>query len=94
MRNFDIAGSVRLSGNDLLDDADGGRVVPRERLDALVDERGLDRAKRTIVTCGSGVSASGAYIALLEAGFSDVAVYDGSWMEWAHDDLPRVPKST
>lgn len=92
-RSFDIAGSIRLSGNDLLDDADGGRVVPRERLDALIDERGLDRAKRTIVTCGSGVSASGAYIALLEAGFSDVAVYDGSWMEWAHDELPRVSKT-
>ncbi len=94
LRSYDIAGSVRLSGNDLLDDSDGGRVVPRERLDALVDERGLDRTKRTIVTCGSGVSASGAYIALLEAGFSDVAVYDGSWMEWAHDDLPRVPKTS
>jgi thiosulfate/3-mercaptopyruvate sulfurtransferase len=93
LRKFDIAGSIRLSGNDLLDDADGGRVVPRERLDALVDERGLDRTKRTIVTCGSGVSASGAYVALLEAGFSDVAVYDGSWMEWAHDDLPKVPKA-
>jgi thiosulfate/3-mercaptopyruvate sulfurtransferase len=93
LRKFDIAGSIRLSGNDLLDDADGGRVVPRERLDALVAERGLDRAKRTIVTCGSGVSASGAYVALLEAGFSDVAVYDGSWMEWAHDDLPKVPKA-
>lgn len=94
LRGFDIARSVRLSGNDLLDDADGGRVVPRERLDALVNERRLDRAKRTIVTCGSGVSASGAYIALLEAGFSDVAVYDGSWMEWVHDDLPRVEKAT
>jgi thiosulfate/3-mercaptopyruvate sulfurtransferase len=92
LRDHDIAGSVRLSGNDLLDDNDGGRVVPRERLDELVDARGLDRAKRTIVTCGSGVSASGAYLALLAAGFSDVAVYDGSWMEWAHDGLPAVPK--
>ncbi len=93
LREHDIAGAVRLSGNDLLDDADGGRVVPRERLDALVDARGLDRAKRTIVTCGSGVSASGAYFALEEAGFSDLAVYDGSWMEWAHDALPTVPKT-
>ena len=91
-RDRDIPNAVRLSGNRLLDDADGGRVVPRAQLDALVAEAGLDRAKRTIVTCGSGVSASGAYVALLEAGFTDLAVYDGSWLEWSHDDLPTIPK--
>ena len=77
LRDRDIAGAVRLSGNDLLDDANGGRIVAPERLEALVAAAGLDRAKRTIVTCGSGVSASGAYLALLAAGFSDLAVYDG-----------------
>ncbi len=92
LRDRDIAGAVRLSGSQLLEDRNGGRVAPRERLDALVGERGLDRTARTIVSCGSGVSASGSYLALLEAGFSDVAVYDGSWMEWAHDGLPTVPK--
>ncbi len=92
LRDDDIKGAVRLSGNELLDDAAGGRIVPRDRLDALVAARNLDRHKRTIVTCGSGVSASGAYIALLEAGFTDLAVYDGSWMEWQHDRLPTVPK--
>jgi thiosulfate/3-mercaptopyruvate sulfurtransferase len=92
LRNDDIKGVVRLSGNELLDDAAGGRIVPGERLAALVAERRLNPRKRTIVTCGSGVSASGAYLALLEAGFTDLAVYDGSWMEWSHDQLPTVPK--
>lgn len=92
LRNDDIKGTVRLSGNELLDDAAGGRIVPRARLDALIAERNLDPGKRTIVTCGSGVSASGAYLALLEAGFTDLAVYDGSWMEWSHDNLPTMPK--
>lgn len=93
LRDRDIARAVRLSGNDLLDDARGGRVVARERLDELVNALRLERNKRTIVTCGSGVSASGAYIALLAAGFTDLAVYDGSWMEWAHDELPTAPKT-
>jgi thiosulfate/3-mercaptopyruvate sulfurtransferase len=93
MRAADIPNAVRLSGNDLLEDARGGLPAPRERLDALVDGLGLDRAKRTIVTCGSGVSASGSYLALLEAGFTDLAVYDGSWLEWSHDGLPTVPKT-
>ena len=93
LRDLDIARAVRISGNDLLEDDNGGRVAPPEKLAALIDARNLDRSKRTIVTCGSGVSASGAYLALLDAGFTDLAVYDGSWMEWAHDGLPAVPKA-
>ena len=64
------------------------------RLDDLVAKAGLDKSKRTIVSCGSGVGASGAYLALCEAGFTNVAVYDGSWMEWSHDQLPTVPKKS
>jgi thiosulfate/3-mercaptopyruvate sulfurtransferase len=93
MRDRDIAGAKRLSGSQLLEDARGGRVAPKAQLEALVDGLGLDRSKRTIVTCGSGVSASGSYLALLEAGFTDLAVYDGSWLEWSHDELPTVPKA-
>jgi len=91
-RDADIPNSVRLSASKLLEDARGGRIAERDALEALVDGAGLDRAKRTITSCGSGVGASGAYLALLEAGFTDVAVYDGSWMEWSHDGLPTVPK--
>jgi thiosulfate/3-mercaptopyruvate sulfurtransferase len=60
----------------------------------LIAGAGLDKTKRTIVSCGSGVGASAAYIALCEVGFSDVGVYDGSWMEWEHDQLPTVPKKS
>ena len=92
MRDRDIARAVRISGNDLLEDANGGRIAAPETLARLVADKNLDRNKRTIVTCGSGVSASGAYLALLEAGFTNLAVYDGSWLEWDHDALPSVPK--
>jgi thiosulfate/3-mercaptopyruvate sulfurtransferase len=93
-RDRDIKGAVRISGNLLLEDARGGRVADRATLDHLVGEAALDRNARTVVSCGSGVSASGAWLALREAGFDDVAVYDGSWMEWEHDALPSVPKPT
>jgi thiosulfate/3-mercaptopyruvate sulfurtransferase len=92
LRDRDIAGAKRLSGSRLLEDARGGRVAAKATLHELVTGLDLDPAKRTIVTCGSGVSASGSYLALLEAGFTDVAVYDGSWLEWSHDELPTVPK--
>jgi thiosulfate/3-mercaptopyruvate sulfurtransferase len=91
-RDRDIANAVRISGNLLLEDARGGRIADRATLDRLVREAGLDARRRTVVSCGSGVSASGAWLALREAGFDDVAVYDGSWMEWEHLGLPSVPK--
>jgi len=92
MRDRDIKGARRLSASALLEDARGGRLAPAEKLQELT--RGLDRKRRTIVSCGSGVGAAGSYLALLEAGFTDVAVYDGSWMEWSHDNLPTVPKKS
>jgi thiosulfate/3-mercaptopyruvate sulfurtransferase len=91
-RDRDIPGAIRLSASALLEDARGGRLAEPERLRELVAQAGLDPHKRTITSCGSGVGASGAYLALLAAGFTDVAVYDGSWMEWSHDGLPTVPK--
>jgi len=91
-RDRDIKGAVRLSGNELLEDARGGRIADEATLQRLVHGAGLDPHARTVVSCGSGVSASGAWLALREAGFDDVAVYDGSWMEWEHDALPTVPK--
>lgn len=91
LRDRDIKGARRLSASQLLEDARGGRIAPPERLRELV--RGLDPHKRTIVSCGSGVGASGSYFALLEAGFTNVGVYDGSWMEWSHEGLPTVPKA-
>ena len=92
-RDRDIPNSIRLSASKLLEDARGGRIAERARLDELVAAAGLDRTQRTITSCGSGVGAAGAYLAFIEAGFTDVAVYDGSWMEWSHDGLPTVPKA-
>jgi thiosulfate/3-mercaptopyruvate sulfurtransferase len=91
-RDLDIPNAIRLSASSLLEDANGGRIAPPAKLEHLVNAAGLDKTKRTIVSCGSGVGASGAYLALLEAGFTDVGVYDGSWMEWSHDNMPTVPK--
>ena len=92
-RDLDIPNSVRFSASEALEDANGGRIADGKKLDAMVAAAGIDKHKRTITSCGSGVGASGAYLALLEAGFTNVAVYDGSWMEWSHDNLPTVPKT-
>ena len=46
----------------------------------------------TVTTCGSGVTAAIAALALARLGNWDVAVYDGSWTEWASD--PARPVAT
>lgn len=49
----------------------------------------LDFSKEIIIYCGSGITASGAALALTEAGAQSVKIYDGSMEEWsANPSLP------
>jgi len=49
----------------------------------------LSPEQRIITYCGGGVYASFAFFALHLLGHENVALYDGSWMEWGADpDLP------
>lgn len=41
-----------------------------------------------IFSCGSGVTACILALAATEAGFTELAVYDGSWSEWGTGDYP------
>ncbi len=59
--------------------APDGRMKSREDLQALFN---LSDGP-VITTCGSGVTASTLALALARLGRDDVAVYDGSWTEWA-----------
>jgi thiosulfate/3-mercaptopyruvate sulfurtransferase len=89
-RDREIVGARRLSSSQLLDEMRGCRIVPPERLRELTAD--LDPHKRTITYCGNGVYSAAAYFALRAVGFTDVAVYDGSWAEWHHHNLPTMPK--
>ena len=44
---------------------------------------GLDVSKEIIVYCRSGMRAAHTYVALRNAGFERVRLYDGSWQEWS-----------
>jgi len=86
-REREIAGARRLSYSDLFDET-RGIMRPAQRLRELTAD--LDPHKRTITYCANGVHSSAAYFALRAAGFSDVAVYDGSWAEWKYHNLPTA----
>lgn len=57
----------------------GGFKAPAEQAERF---RELQKDQPIIVYCGSGVTATPNYIALKEAGFSNVRLYAGSFSDW------------
>ena len=64
----------------------------RDRLKAAFDAAGVDLDKPLVTTCGSGMTATVVAFGAHLLGKEDVAVYDGSWVEWGAD--PATPKAT
>ncbi len=86
-----IAGSVNLYAYDLLDESDNtfaDAATLKEKFRAV---GALDQEK-IITYCGGGISATTDSFALMLLGRDDVALYDGSMMEWGPDD--SLPMST
>jgi thiosulfate/3-mercaptopyruvate sulfurtransferase len=53
-----------------------------EDLRSLFAARGIDIQKPVVTTCGSGITAAIALLALDVAGAAKASLYDGSWAEW------------
>ncbi len=85
-----VPGSIRLPGIEFVDTE--GRWPTGDEAGIRIDEqRGRD-ADRVIAYCTGGVGACGTALAYALAGREDVAVYDGSWLEWGPDPgTPKIP---
>lgn len=53
---------------------------------------GVDPARPTVFTCGSGITAAVLLFGATLLGMRELALYDGSWSEWGAD--PATPKAT
>lgn len=80
VRSGHIPGSANVPYT-LLTEGDGTMKSPAA-LRVLFREKGLKLSAPIVTSCGSGVTAATAMLALELAGAADVALYDGSWAEW------------
>jgi thiosulfate/3-mercaptopyruvate sulfurtransferase len=86
-----IPGSVRVTGLGFLHD--GEHWMDPEAARQRIASAGVAESPRTILYCGGGVAATGAFVGWRLAGLGEnVSVYDGSWTEWEQD--PDTPKAT
>jgi thiosulfate/3-mercaptopyruvate sulfurtransferase len=86
-----IAGAAHVPMAGILD-PETRTLLSAEQIRNLFEEGGIDLSKPVTTFCGAGVAAAGAAFALHMAGVEDVAVYDGSWLEWSRDpEALRTP---
>ena len=87
-----IPGALSLPYNELVDGATGLFQSPAA-IGRLVRSAGIDPGRppaEVVTTCGIGVSATVAMIALELVGVPVDGVYDGAWSEWSADPARPV----
>lgn len=88
-----IPGSINLPHSELI--ATDGRLKDRSELDRIFEAAGGLESENLVASCGSGVSAAVIALAAATIGKWSMAVYDGSWTEWASDaQLPIATSET
>jgi thiosulfate/3-mercaptopyruvate sulfurtransferase len=85
LRGRRVPGAVHLHASQNLA-ADWTYRSPAE-LRTLAEATGVKPDQRVILYCGVGITASLGLVALHLAGYQNLALYDGSWLEWGSDPL-------
>ncbi|MCL2895785.1 sulfurtransferase [Brenneria tiliae] len=83
-----IPGARLLFWQEVIED---GHFLPGDRIAELAAGVGLSPQQRIMIYCHRGARAATVLAALRLAGYQNLAVYVGSWHEWAeHAELPLL----
>ena len=80
LRGGHMPNAVNIPYRDVLEN---GLMSPKSKLQSVFEQY---KDKKMIFSCGSGVTACVVALAAEQAGYKDLAVYDGSWSEWGLPD--------
>ncbi len=78
----------------VLNNTDGSipEFLGSEELSEFYTFRGASPDKTIVTHCQTGVRGAHTWLALKLAGFENVALYDGSWIEWSNDEKYPVER--
>jgi thiosulfate/3-mercaptopyruvate sulfurtransferase len=85
-----MPGAVSIPFTELLED---GRLKPADKLREYFSAKNVDLQQPITTTCGSGVTAAVIALGLEVAGAKNVALYDGSWAEYAQQPNSVIEKT-
>lgn len=83
-----IPGSISVPFTAIID-PESGALRSGPELTAILQQSGAGNFEQLITYCGGGIAASTAFLALEVLGYTNVALYDGSLLEWNQD--PDAP---
>lgn len=85
-----IPGSIHINHekNLFVNDEKGSTFRPVSHNRILYKELGITPDSEIVMYCKSSVRATNTYVALYNAGYRNLKVYDGAWLEWVTEKLP------
>lgn len=85
-----IPGSVHINHerNMFINKEKGSTFRPVSHNRILYKEMGITPECEIVMYCKSSVRAANTYAALYNAGYRNLKIYDGAWLEWSKEKLP------
>lgn len=84
-----IPGAVNMDWILLMNRENHFKLQPTDKIDAMLNDRGVTPDKEVIVYCQTHHRSALTYVVLKFLGFENVRGYPGSWSEWGN--LPDTP---